>query len=185
MERHSCPNPGNLATTLLIIIGTSFYSNRLASGFYPEIVNNFHLMLSFLCICFSLCFFTSDPGYYLDLAFKPLLKQKIGFSGKGFTYNYCETCKMNKDDTTIHCVQCHRCVREFHHHCSMLSNCIGADNKKLFQLLMIFMHVWSIYIILQSILGIIYGAWAFGFLFILGTVIEIYLCLVTFFNYLL
>lgn len=183
MDKTSCPNLGNLISTILIIITVSLFSYSISISVFPVLLSNLNMLISFMCLCFSLCVFMSDPGYYTDLDLKPLLKQQSRMSG--FSYNYCETCKVNKDDSTVHCTQCSKCVKGFHHHCAMLSNCIGSENKRIFKLLTVSAHVWAVIMIIQSVVGLLDGHWNFGYLLVIGVIIESYVCLVSFFNYLL
>ena len=42
--------------------------------------------------------------------------------------NICVKCRIPKEDRTVHCIACNRCVLEFDHHCSWLNICICRQN---------------------------------------------------------
>jgi palmitoyltransferase len=58
--------------------------------------------------------------------------------------NICVKCRIPKDDTTIHCIVCNGCVREFDHHCSWLNICICKKNLGWFRG---FLYLFCLYIL--------------------------------------
>jgi len=42
--------------------------------------------------------------------------------------NICVKCRIPKEESTVHCIACNRCVLEFDHHCSWLNICICRQN---------------------------------------------------------
>jgi hypothetical protein len=58
--------------------------------------------------------------------------------------NICIKCRIPKDDTTIHCIVCNGCVREFDHHCSWLNICICKKNLGWFRG---FLYLFCLYIL--------------------------------------
>ena len=58
--------------------------------------------------------------------------------------NICVKCRIPKDDTTIHCIVCNGCVREFDHHCSWLNICICKRNLGWFRG---FLYLFCLYIL--------------------------------------
>ena len=60
----------------------------------------------------------------------------------------CVKCRIAKDDTTVHCIVCNGCVKEFDHHCSWLNICISKRNLSWFRA---FLYIFLAYIILNLI----------------------------------
>ena len=60
--------------------------------------------------------------------------------------NICVKCRTSKDDTTVHCIVCNGCVREFDHHCSWLNICISKQNLGWFRG---FLYLFCIYILVN------------------------------------
>ena len=58
--------------------------------------------------------------------------------------NICIKCRIPKDDTTIHCIVCNGCVRDFDHHCSWLNICICKRNLGWFRG---FLYLFCLYIL--------------------------------------
>jgi hypothetical protein len=51
------------------------------------------------------------------------------------TMDFCVICCSNVDSTAKHCKYCDRCVDGFDHHCDWINNCVGAQNYRLFFIL--------------------------------------------------
>ena len=62
--------------------------------------------------------------------------------------NFCPKCRIIKTDTTVHCIICDRCIKDFHHHCYILNICICAKNIALYKILIYLILVYLIYNIL-------------------------------------
>ena len=50
--------------------------------------------------------------------------------------NFCPKCRIIKENKTVHCIICDRCVKDFHHHCDVLNICICGENISLFKKLL-------------------------------------------------
>lgn len=58
---------------------------------------------------------------------------------------YCFICHLFKPDRCHHCTTCKRCVLCMDHHCPWINNCIGAKNKKIFILMLLYINLTVIY----------------------------------------
>ena len=63
--------------------------------------------------------------------------------------NFCPKCRIVKTETTVHCIICDRCVREFVHHCDALNICISAGNISLYKKLIYIFLAYLIYNIIH------------------------------------
>ena len=45
---------------------------------------------------------------------------------------YCTKCKIKKENHTVHCFICQRCIEDFDHHCYWINKCVGKKNYWLF-----------------------------------------------------
>ena len=63
--------------------------------------------------------------------------------------NFCPKCRIKKTDTTVHCIICDRCVRDFDHHCDALNVCISAENISLYKKLIYIFLAYIIYNIIH------------------------------------
>ena len=59
--------------------------------------------------------------------------------------NFCPKCRITRIKTTVHCIICDRCVRDFAHHCDILNICICAENMSLFKNLIYLLLFYLIY----------------------------------------
>ena len=73
----------------------------------------------------------------------------------------CIKCHTAKDETTVHCIVCNGCVREFDHHCSWLNICISSNNLNWFRA---FLYQLIIYVIL-NLLFFAYSKYIYSYLF--------------------
>ena len=62
--------------------------------------------------------------------------------------NICVKCRTAKDNTTVHCIVCNGCVRNFDHHCSWLNICISEKNLGWFRG---FLYLFVIYILVNLV----------------------------------
>ena len=51
--------------------------------------------------------------------------------------DYCIKCQIKMEKNSIHCYYCHKCIREFDHHCIWIKKCIGKNNKDDFIILLV------------------------------------------------
>lgn len=54
------------------------------------------------------------------------------FKLKLIANNFCYYCNIIKPDRVFHCKTCRKCVRKIDHHCSIVNNCVGFLNYKIF-----------------------------------------------------
>ncbi|OMJ68235.1 hypothetical protein SteCoe_34381 [Stentor coeruleus] len=64
----------------------------------------------------------------------------------------CPYCSLKKHKGTHHCITCHKCIKNFDHHCKWINNCVGLQNSRIF----ISMLIWMLF---QSLAGIFVGSW--------------------------
>ena len=62
--------------------------------------------------------------------------------------NICVKCRTEKDETTVHCIVCNGCVREFDHHCSWLNICISKKNLSWFRG---FLYLFCVYTVINIV----------------------------------
>ena len=63
--------------------------------------------------------------------------------------NFCPKCRIIKTDTTVHCIICDRCVKDFVYHCDFLNICICGENLPLYKKLIYLISAYLIYNILH------------------------------------
>ena len=63
--------------------------------------------------------------------------------------NFCPKCRIIKTETTVHCIICDRCVRDFDHHCDAFNICISGDNMSLYKKLIYIFLAYLIYNIIH------------------------------------
>ena len=62
---------------------------------------------------------------------------------------YCHLCKWIKTPSIHHCSRCHACIRNLDHHCPILYNCVGYENRKTFIVFLFWSFIlvcWAIYL---------------------------------------
>ena len=59
--------------------------------------------------------------------------------------NFCPKCRIIKEDKTVHCIICDRCIKDFHYHCYVLNICICGKNISLFRKLLYLILISLIY----------------------------------------
>ena len=62
--------------------------------------------------------------------------------------NFCPKCRITRTNTTVHCIICDRCVKDFDHHCDTFNICICKDNLTFFKILIYLTLGYLIYNIL-------------------------------------
>lgn len=55
--------------------------------------------------------------------------------------NTCYVCDSLKPPKAHHCSTCKRCIARMDHHCPWMNNCIGAQNMKLFLVLLVYVFI--------------------------------------------
>ena len=74
----------------------------------------------------------SDPS----VAAKRLNSIAASSSAEGADTMWCYLCKVSVSRRSKHCRRCNKCVDVFDHHCPWLNTCIGAQNYRLFLVLL-------------------------------------------------
>ncbi|CAD8055327.1 unnamed protein product [Paramecium sonneborni] len=54
---------------------------------------------------------------------------------------FCDSCKIYKTQTTVHCRKCDNCVQGFDHHCVWLGQCIGQRNYRYFYIFILILTI--------------------------------------------
>lgn len=60
--------------------------------------------------------------------------------------NICVKCRTEKKHSTVHCIVCNGCVRDFDHHCSWLNICISKENLCWFRA---FLYFFLLYVLVN------------------------------------
>lgn len=68
---------------------------------------------------------------------------------------YCIKCKKKRDPHTKHCFRCDKCIMEFDHHCLWLKTCVGKNNKKDFDILVILLLINVSFNFILSVLSVL------------------------------
>jgi hypothetical protein len=126
------------------------------------------LMVLF-CIISHLRASLSDPGYIskqqqvqnqqLLLEFEESNKVSNDTSNtslKDHEMNICPRCQVQRPLDSHHCRICHKCIRNRHHHCQWINNCIGEFNQKYFILFVFYISKYFLYICLSNKKGFFY-----------------------------
>jgi len=115
-------------------------------------------ILLFIC---QACFWRTsltNPGWISDSNDKRTLLPENGAqleylekksNGKART---CAKCKAQKPDRAHHCSICNKCVLRMDHHCPFVNNCIGFFNYKYFFVFLLWVMIFSIYVVVLVIL---------------------------------
>ena len=116
---------------ILICNAFPFLFNNTCYYFANLTIIFLFLIINVLFIIFYIYLICSDPGYIKDdekiTDIETLLfKQKEDFK------NFCFKCSVYKSEDLKHCVICHKCCKDFDHHCFWLNNCIGMNNYLFF-----------------------------------------------------
>lgn len=73
------------------------------------------------------------------------------FKNKTIRENLCRICALIKPERAFHCKTCRKCVKKMDHHCSIVNNCIGLYNYKLFINMLIY-GLFTIVIVLITLM---------------------------------
>jgi hypothetical protein len=101
-------------------------------------ISLFELILLFMILKFM--FFSSE----IYLKKKSFKKENSLINLFDNNKNICVKCRIPKEDTTVHCITCNRCVLEFDHHCSWLNICICRQNFGMYKT---FLYIFCTYIL--------------------------------------
>ena len=115
--------------------GYNFLENSYVIAWAISILEIIVLFFILKFLCFSSHIFIKKKSYKKQNSLIKLFE-----SNK----NICVKCRTAKDDTTVHCIVCNGCVREFDHHCSWLNICISRQNLGWFRG---FLYLFCFYIL--------------------------------------
>ena len=118
---------------------------------YNHIDDIYYTGWAISCLEFILLFFIMKFMCFSNKIFmkkKTIKKQNSLIELFENNKHICVKCRIAKDDTTVHCIVCNGCVREFDHHCSWLNICISKKNLSWFRA---FLYIFLAYIILNLI----------------------------------
>ena len=115
--------------------GYNFLENSYVIAWAISLLEIIILFFILKFLCFSSHIFIKKKSYKKQNSLIALFE-----SNK----NICVKCRAPKDNTTVHCIVCHGCVREFDHHCSWLNICISKQNLGWFRG---FLYLFCFYII--------------------------------------
>lgn len=142
---------------VLVIIALCVQSGSLAYVEQQKDHNDFqYSATSSGVFIISLSFFIylscKSPGYEYgsDMLLRVLSTQELYEK-----YNaefVCPYCSLKKHKGTHHCITCHKCIKNFDHHCKWINNCVGLQNSRIF----ISMLIWMLF---QSLASIFLGSW--------------------------
>ena len=119
--------------------GYNFLENSYVIAWAISILEIIVLFFILKFLCFSSHIFIKKKSYKKQNSLIKLFE-----SNK----NICVKCRASKDDTTVHCIVCNGCVREFDHHCSWLNICISKHNLGWFRG---FLYLFCFYILANMV----------------------------------
>ena len=159
--------PYGLAALFLIMItisstwGIWVYSIR---NFYPIVIHIFVFILFFLGLFSMPIPYLVEPGiiprncpdFIKEIENKDKNEEKdMDTTPRIYTERKCSTCNIIRPPGASHCSGCNNCVLNFDHHCGFISNCIGKRNHKFFVLFLMFNSIFSIVLVILSIIVIV------------------------------
>ncbi|CDR95952.1 Probable S-acyltransferase or Palmitoyltransferase [Babesia bigemina] len=154
------PNPRHLVATLsLLVVEWLLICWVVHLGEAPRYYLIFASMYAF-AMGVVILVNRSNPGFVpkdtdLELYRREALPATtVELNHTRFVQRWCVSCRMYKRPRVKHCYECRRCVSRFDHHCPWMSNCIGANNYKLFLLFWqhyLGLQIYSLYFIGQCI----------------------------------
>ncbi|KAK8719368.1 hypothetical protein OTU49_014073, partial [Cherax quadricarinatus] len=80
------------------------------------------VLLSLLALCLFIVLLVMDPGTVT-------MKDAVEAQEEAVSWEWCERCRLLKPPSARHCCFCGVCVRGQHHHCVVMGQCVGEDNK--------------------------------------------------------
>ena len=133
--KYSILNYSKITKTFLIIMNLISFSFIFYIKF--DIRTILYIIWLFIYLFLIIRFFLIDttkfnnsPNYLLNLIEKE--EQSIE--------DFCLNCQTIKDDETVHCFICNKCIEGFDHHCYWLNKCIGEKNINAFFYLLLAMQ---------------------------------------------
>ena len=117
--------------------------------------------LTFLIYCFLLILFfliyiallIIDPG---EIKPNTLEDLKFLINDKKDLNRYCYECFVPKSKNVKHCIICHKCYRNFDHHCFWINKCVAKNNYCFFLIFLVVAFIYLLFVLLLGILGIIH-----------------------------
>ena len=132
---------GNINNVTILFNEETFGYNYLESTYIIGwIISFFEVIILFFILkfmCFSSHIFIKKKSFKKQSSLIKLFESHK---------NICVKCRTEKDDTTVHCIVCNGCVREFDHHCSWLNICISKQNLGWFRG---FLYLFCFYILVN------------------------------------
>ena len=132
---------GNINNETILFNEETFGYNNLESIYIIGwIISFFEVIILFFILkfmCFSSHIFIKKKSFKKQSSLIKLFESHK---------NICVKCRTEKDDTTVHCIVCNGCVREFDHHCSWLNICISKQNLGWFRG---FLYLFCFYILVN------------------------------------
>lgn len=126
------------------VYGYTHLKNLYVAGWFFSMFEIVILLLILKFLCFSSHIFIKKNSF-----------RKVPSLIKLFEThrNICIKCRASKNETTVHCIVCNGCVRDFDHHCTWLNICISKHNITWFR---VFLYLFLVYVI-TNILFFIYS----------------------------
>ena len=131
----------NLTNVTMLFKENTFGYNFLENSYIIGWIFSFFEVIILFFILKFMCF--SSHIFVKKKSFK---KQNSLIKLFESNKNICVKCRTPKDDTTVHCIVCNGCVRDFDHHCSWLNICISKHNLGWFRG---FLYLFCTYILVN------------------------------------
>ena len=125
---------------LISLLGTLIYLSLITRLIvYGKIayLSLFGLSLVFYGLCFLI-----NPGT-MPKREKLLYYEDI----EKATFGFCKQCNLERKQDMIHCSECDLCIEEYDHHCIWMGKCIGKGNRLFFNLFLLFLAAFFIFLI--------------------------------------
>ena len=134
----------NISSVKVLFKNESFFGKEQIDYIYAGgwVISLFEVIILFFILKF-MCF-----SSHIFLKKKSFKKQSSLIKLFESNRNICVKCRTSKDDTTVHCIVCNGCVKNFDHHCSWLNICICKQNLSWFRG---FLYLFFIYIIVNLV----------------------------------
>ena len=111
-----------------------------------------YLIWSGFLVIYIIYFLNKSPGT-IKQNNKDYLFNLIENDNKIDLWHYCIKCQAKQENKSKHCYFCDKCVIGFDHHCFWLKRCIGKNNKRSFNFLIIIIVLNAIFNFILCILG--------------------------------
>lgn len=113
------------------------------------------------------------------------MPQEVSEEQQRLGYRWCETCLIVRPPRASHCKDCDNCVLRMDHHCPFVGNCIGTRNYGYFASLLIFVGLFGVGTMVDSIIYVVLGPWhwqshpvPFALVCIVGFIVGFICCLI-------